>query len=267
MWTFVANRIALILENLLRSKWSQVPTKIQPTSAQEEVQHSLVESKLWSEGPHWLKLDEDQWPNLPDFTLEPSEKRAIRQDKNAAKTQSLVVTSNPIDLIDIRKLSNFDHVVCIRYHVLEFIKRLRTGRYSRPQNLQTEKAFNKDTLKEAKFYLIRVEQMTHMKQEYERLTQNQELPRKSPTNNLSPFSDDEFFVIHIGGRFSQTEYEDDEKFPCLILQGSPRHTVGAAYIELNSARILDNKRKIRSNERSSQIVSNAFVLNQNHNIH
>ena len=132
MWTFVANRIALILENLLRNKWSQVPTKIQPTSAQEDVQYFLVESKLWSEGPHWLKLDEDQWPNLPVFTLEPPEKRAIGQDKNAAKTQSLVVTSNPIDLIDIQNFSNFDHVVCIRYHVLEFIKRLRTGRDSRP---------------------------------------------------------------------------------------------------------------------------------------
>ena len=110
--------------------------------------------------------------------------------------------------------------------------------------------------------------MTHMRQEYERLAQNQELPKKSPTNNLSPFSDDEFFVIRIGGRFSQPDYEDDGKFPCLILQGSPLVTRwGAAYIELNSARILDNKRKIRSNERSSEIVSNAFVSNQNHNIH
>ena len=72
----------------------------------------------------------------------------------------------------------------------------------------------------AKFLLLRIEQKKHFGYEYIELKNNQVIGKNTKLRNLSPFIDEEFDVIRVGGRLALTNYHDDKKFPTLILKHS-----------------------------------------------
>ena len=59
-----------------------------------------------------------------------------------------------------------------------------------------------------------------LSKEFAMLKSGKELPRNSPLLNLSPFYDEEFDVIRVGGRLSQSNLDEDKKFPYLISKES-----------------------------------------------
>jgi len=64
--TFVRNRVAVIKEVLPHCRWRHTPTEDNPADlcSRGTSAEALINSHLWWEGPHWLKLPSDQWPVL-----------------------------------------------------------------------------------------------------------------------------------------------------------------------------------------------------------
>ncbi|XP_036347646.1 uncharacterized protein LOC118757024 [Rhagoletis pomonella] len=59
-------RVAEILENTNLQQWRWVPSRLNPADLATK-QESKVDSDTWINGPHFLKADENDWPNRKDF--------------------------------------------------------------------------------------------------------------------------------------------------------------------------------------------------------
>lgn len=62
--TFVANRVSEVQKLTRVEDWRHVDTKSNPADmvSRGGRPSELIQSSLWWEGPHWLKLDEANWP-------------------------------------------------------------------------------------------------------------------------------------------------------------------------------------------------------------
>ena len=60
----------------------------------------------------------------------------------------------------------------------------------------------------------------HFGSEYIELKNNQVIGKNTKLRNLSPFIDEEFDVIRVGGSLALTNYHEDKKFPTLISKHS-----------------------------------------------
>ncbi|XP_033150744.1 uncharacterized protein LOC108603731 isoform X1 [Drosophila busckii] len=77
---FVSNRIAQIQDRTKDMKWHHVPTDVNPADILSRgcTPLELLESKLWREGPPFLKLDPFSWPALvPSLTDLPERRRSV----------------------------------------------------------------------------------------------------------------------------------------------------------------------------------------------
>ena len=62
--TFVRNRVAEINTISQPHKWLHVPTQDNPADVISQGQYpkDFLQSKIWKEGPAWLKYDHRMWP-------------------------------------------------------------------------------------------------------------------------------------------------------------------------------------------------------------
>ncbi|XP_078486499.1 uncharacterized protein LOC144744978 [Ciona intestinalis] len=62
---FVSRRLALISKHTCISNWRHVPTKLNPAdcASRGASVESLLQSELWFQGPPFLKLAPEHWPN------------------------------------------------------------------------------------------------------------------------------------------------------------------------------------------------------------
>ncbi|XP_033642413.1 uncharacterized protein LOC117302547 [Asterias rubens] len=67
--TFVANRVSKILEHSTPQQWKHVDTSSNPADdvSRGLQAQQLIDSKRWLHGPQFLQLEEDKWPNQPEF--------------------------------------------------------------------------------------------------------------------------------------------------------------------------------------------------------
>ncbi|XP_014663229.1 PREDICTED: uncharacterized protein LOC106805948 [Priapulus caudatus] len=67
--TYVANRVAKILDHTKPIQWRHVPTAQNPgdDASRGMTAQDLVENKRWTKGPDFLQMDETHWPNQPAF--------------------------------------------------------------------------------------------------------------------------------------------------------------------------------------------------------
>ena len=92
-----------------------------------------------------------------------------------------------------------------------FVQKLR--RKSKPEPLHP------DTLTQAKFHILRIDQREHFVTEYELLQHDKSLPKNHQLQNLAPFFDTDY-NIRVGGRLGQSPYCESKKFPVLVSKNS-----------------------------------------------
>jgi hypothetical protein len=67
--TYVANRIAKILDHTKTIQWRYVPTSQNPgdDASRGMTAEELIHNKRWTQGPDFLQMEETHWPNQPAF--------------------------------------------------------------------------------------------------------------------------------------------------------------------------------------------------------
>ncbi|XP_068742124.1 uncharacterized protein [Montipora capricornis] len=88
--TFVANRIATIRDVSLPVQWRYVDTKSNPAddASHRLSVHSLLEESHWLQGPQFLWLPEESWPQRP-----PGMDRNIEENDPEVKKEAKTCTT------------------------------------------------------------------------------------------------------------------------------------------------------------------------------
>ena len=165
----------------------------------------LAQSNLWWTGPQWLQQDESSWPDTVPPGDEPPERRT-----NVQLLTTFQDTSER--LIFFERFSSLRKVFLITAYIHHFVQKLR--RKSKPEPLHP------DTLTQAKFHILRIDQREHFVTEYELLQHDKSLPKNHQLQNLTPFFDTDYNIIRVGGRLGQSPYCESKKFPVLVSKNS-----------------------------------------------
>jgi hypothetical protein len=191
---FVGNRAAVCQELSVGCSWRHCSSQDNPADkisrgmAPDEIQ----ECRIWWNGPEFLKLPEDAWPETRlEIVGEDKEER----DKEMRRT-FVSVASNPLlELIETR-FSSMQKVI----NTIAYLRRLAFDVECRTPPLSiAEKDYALD-------FIVRWLQKSLLSDEYkfllaqiEKPEPNRKFPPKSPLHQLAPFMDDRK-IICVGGR-------------------------------------------------------------------
>ena len=92
--TFVGNRVAQIIEQTPVDRWRHVAGKDNPADSASRGLYpfDLLEHQLWWDGPSWLKLPRDEWPE--HFPMHPSSDDSDLEFREVTLTHSAVATDS-----------------------------------------------------------------------------------------------------------------------------------------------------------------------------
>ncbi|XP_037827511.1 uncharacterized protein LOC119615570 [Lucilia sericata] len=207
--TFVANRVATILEKVGNKNWQHVTSKDNPADLATRglMASELKEMSLWWHGPAWLTSAKASWP-VSQHVPETSEE--IRS------SQVYVARSLEIDILD-----NFS---CLSkaYHVIAYIFRFATNaRKCKTKHLHYETL--KISAQELTFVrnrLFLVSQQIHFPKEVNCLMKQKKLDSSSPLLTLTPFLDNNN-IVRVNGRLCYTNsLSYNERHPIILAYNS-----------------------------------------------
>ncbi|XP_065355015.1 uncharacterized protein LOC135949392 [Calliphora vicina] len=202
--TFVANRVAQIVNIASTHHWKHVKTEENPAdigtrgcSPQE-----LADKELWWHGPTWLKLSKSLRP-IPR-TFDPT-------DLEVKNTTTFHLEVKCIDLLE--EFSSFERALRVLCYRIRFINRILKKSFS------TEKFITLDEISSMKIRLISIAQRTYFGEDYNRLKENKSLSRKSRLLSLSPFIDNDD-LLRVGGRLGNSGLSYGERHPIIVPERS-----------------------------------------------
>lgn len=199
--TFVANRIATIQRNSSPENWKYVNTKINPADlvSRGVLPDKLLESKLWWEGPEFLKEDEGWWPEeKPAFITVPEEEKTIKT----------VLTAGIPEPHFIDKI-NHHNSLRTYLRVVAYVLRMKTEN----KHLRAGTALSVQELRAAMTAIIKRAQETCFGEELETLRKGRQLKKRF--SNLTPVLDTEG-IMRVGGRLHAAKIPFEQRHPILL---------------------------------------------------
>ena len=120
---FIRNRVAKILKLVPRSHWSLVGTKANPADiVSRGIQPQLlIECGTWFNGPEFLFLSEDQWPNIIADKLPHVEERMTVTTVTVADDVPTKLTN----IFTANRYSSLERLLRITAYVLKFVNILK----------------------------------------------------------------------------------------------------------------------------------------------
>lgn len=203
--SYVANRVAQILDSSNREQWYHVPTSCNPADliSRGMTVSSLHQSSLWWCGPTWLSLERDMWPAQQVSTEEVPELRPIKL--------ALVITA-PTDNEMLSKYSEWLPLV----RITSFILRFRNNSLSlKTQQSRQTGPLTVSEIEEAKLVWLRQAQVVSFPDELAALSKGNLVSSKSKLKLLNPFLDSRH-IIRVGGRLSNSSLTENAKFPIVL---------------------------------------------------
>lgn len=195
---FVANRVSQIKDNVQNALWHHIEGKQNPADPLSRglTPSELISHKLWLNGPTWISLPEERWPDFSKNGIE------IKKDiESEVMVVELCKLENPI-LNLMKRVSSFSKILRITVYVLRFTKIL-TNR--KGLILASE-------LKKAELIIIRSVQLRHFKTELSLL--NAQKKCTSTLKRLDPFVEDG--LLRVGGRIRNSNLRYSKKHPFII---------------------------------------------------
>lgn len=213
---YVANRVKAILDFTTVDQWRYVDSKNNPAddASRGMKMKMLLTDNMWLQGPDFLRLPEDQWPQqpgrpdyAPDSILEEIHATATTVNEATDATQTLINHYS--------SWYRLKRAVAIYIRFFSFLKR------KAQKTIPNYVKLSVTEIKSAELAVIRhVQKMNFQKEiEVKRGRDTKTLPRSSPVYSLDPEWDDENKVLRVGGRLRRADLELDAKHPILL----PKH--------------------------------------------
>lgn len=202
--TFVANRVAEVQALTLGNQWGHVTSEQNPADLVSRGTDcdSLRTNALWWEGPHWLALEREQWPQsyIPDVNIIPEQKLI----KHA------FVATDFSKIFD--RFSNFNRLLRTISYCVRFVNILKASR--------SKQALNKgpllvDELDKGWTIIVRLVQHEIFGTEIRVIEKGGCLDRRSKILSLNPFLDEKG-LLRVGGRLAKAELSFDQRFPVIL---------------------------------------------------
>ncbi|XP_066600085.1 uncharacterized protein [Prorops nasuta] len=206
--TFVANSVATIQELSERRQWRHVVSEENPADLVSRglLADQIVKNELWWKGPVWLTEN-------PSHGSLPCEEQ-LEVEVPEAKIQKEIVMLASKSLDDL--FDKFPSIVKLNRVIawaIRFIMNCRRGR----RQVITEH-LSPEELEEAMKKLIKSAQTNKLGSEVEKLSKNEQVPRRSSIRALSPFLDADG-IIRVGGRLRNANLPYDTMHPILLPKG------------------------------------------------
>lgn len=204
--SFIANRVARILDNTCQTQWRHVPTIDNPADliSRGVPAQSLSDNVLWWNGPSWLIHDEDLWPDSPSL---PSELPEIRKVKLVLAAIS-DVNNNIID-----RFSRWMPLVRTTAWILRFMFNVKIS--SSESQQRHSGPLSVSELQRATICLVRISQKVAFAREFTDLSEGMLVGNKSKLKTLHPYIDSNG-LIRVGGRLEKSSLPYSQKHPLVI---------------------------------------------------
>lgn len=198
--TFVANRVSEIHDHLESAVWHHVSSKDNPADCASRGMSpdQLVSDNLWWHGPVWLAKNESSWPKKNKCEIESTnlECKKIKQ--------SFVVV--PIN----------DSITHILNNCGTLIKAIRVTAFAlRWRSKTSNGSLTAHELDVAQTTLLRYTQNMHFTDEYEKLANNESIPKTSKLISLNPYLDQDR-MLRVGGRLENADIPLSARHPLIV---------------------------------------------------
>uniref|UniRef100_A0A182HI99 DUF5641 domain-containing protein n=1 Tax=Anopheles arabiensis TaxID=7173 RepID=A0A182HI99_ANOAR len=189
---FVANRVSQVQHLTQGSVWWHIPGVENPADLASRgcLSKDLLDNPLWWQGPSWIYLPEDQWPESP---VSSSCEAAVAEQR--ATTVACPVTEKPPHRIFTLHSSFSKLRRIVAYWVQYFSRRFKR-------------------------LLCRLAQQDQFEQKIKALHHNKPIPSSSKLKWLHPQLEANG-IICIGGRLSNAPLLEDTKHPILVPNNHP----------------------------------------------
>ena len=217
--TFVANRVAEILEKLHPEQWRHVPGKLNPA---DDVSRGINPDKLttdhrWFHGLEFLRFPEQRWPTTPE-AKEPTDDEVVKEVVSLATVSA--------ETCIIRTLFTRTQDWTKARKIVAYILRLRLRKEERPQ----QRWLTGSEIWRAEVLCLRLAQRESYTDELDALRMKRPIHRSSPLKFLSPGLDQKTGVLRVNGRLERSKLPPDARQPCIVPQNHPIATAIIAYV-------------------------------------
>ena len=209
---FVMHRVKEIRKLTDAEKWNHVPGHLNPADLPTRGMKAseLDSSKMWKEGPDWLKMPKEMWPPIcNDFEdTEESMTEAKSQVKNLFE-KTKVNLSTELDkmrisnIIDAERFSDLDCLYRVTAYVRRFISNLKTIKMKEKDLLTGEVTV--EEVSDAENYWIRDMQIDLQK-----------MNKFPQLKSQFAISTDKDGILRAKGRIQKAEIETKTKFPIVL---------------------------------------------------
>lgn len=203
--TFVANRVARILESSTTTQWNHVGTEENPADdcSRGVTASELCNSKRWLSGPSFLLQNENSWPVSPIAREQTPDGAEVKKDAQVYATED---KSTPaVDQL-LNRFSSWYRLRKAVAYLLRFIDYLKDKRKGQTHNPHVSRPIEPADLRTAEAAIVRY-------------TQKQQLTRDTLRSNryekLKPMMSPEG-VMCVGGRLNKADLPSDTKHPWIV---------------------------------------------------
>uniref|UniRef100_A0A8W8P1X9 CCHC-type domain-containing protein n=1 Tax=Magallana gigas TaxID=29159 RepID=A0A8W8P1X9_MAGGI len=210
---FVANRIGEIQSASNPKQWHHVPTEINPADmiSRGVTVSQLQKDSVWWSGPHFLTLDDSQWPN------QKVEKQDRKKLSREVVNDSYSFLARSVGFRDVEcclnpeSYSSWIRLVRIQARTKRFVNNCRMSIKDRFKG-----ELNAEEVEEAETQIIRTAQKCEFHCEYRLLKQSKPLHQSSKLLSLNPVLDEDG-LLRCDGRLKYAEYLPyDVRYPVIL---------------------------------------------------
>ncbi|WP_253302631.1 DUF1759 domain-containing protein [Wolbachia endosymbiont of Psylliodes chrysocephala] len=206
--TFVANRVAKIIELTDMGDWKHVVSKDNAADVISRglTPQELCNSDIWWHGPNFLLEDEDV------YSTTPLPKQSLEQLPEIKHSQSVILTLTNDDFDIFNRFSSLSKLLSIVSYCFRF--KLVTKNKQKFQSL----ALTPTELETTLMHLIKLSQAQSYFEEIRYLKTSGTLRSTSKLLCLNPFLDNSG-TLRVGGRLNNADIEYSQKFPIILPKG------------------------------------------------
>ncbi|XP_055600806.1 uncharacterized protein LOC129749761 [Uranotaenia lowii] len=229
--TYVANRVAKIQQLTEGFEWRHVPGVDNPADLisrgipPAEIGHT----RLWWEGPAWLALERENWPERPDNHLAEMGEEEKRRTTVTALTTNITEHESDFNRWFFSLYSDYTKMVRCTAYLLRFMKLLRSKR-----QVKFQPFLQAAEMDEAERALAMCVQKECFAEELKALSKGDFVSRQSKLRWFNPkvFPDG---LLRIGGRLSNSTESEAAKHPIVL---PARHDLTRLILEHFHRRLL-----------------------------